>query len=139
MGNDLLPDWRNQFFPGQGSTDLVAAFVGVWVDSLLQVAEGIPKQERLPFFDGPFAVDILTTQKGFVNLGFLRDEKTVISKTVDIRQLLAHGHSVAHELLSLCKQRRWSSRDTETLAAWRGSLTPFVVFAAEKQKSEHGD
>jgi len=24
-------------------------------------------------------------------------------------------------------------------AAWRGSLTPFVVFAAEKQKSEHGD
>jgi hypothetical protein len=24
-------------------------------------------------------------------------------------------------------------------AAWRGSLTPFVFFAAEKQKSEHGD
>ena len=24
-------------------------------------------------------------------------------------------------------------------AAGRGSLTPFVVFAAEKQKSEHGD
>ena len=38
----------------QGWTDLVAAFVGDWVDSLLRLAEGIPKPERLPFFDGPF-------------------------------------------------------------------------------------
>ena len=85
----------------QGWTDLVAAFVGDWVDSLLRLAEGIPKPERLPL---TVRLDISTTQKGFVNLGFFRGEKTVISTTVDIWQFLEHGHSVARKLLSLCKQ-----------------------------------
>jgi hypothetical protein len=107
---------ENQFFPGQGWTDLVATFVGGWVEGLLRVAEGISKEERVPFFDGPFAVDISTAQKGFVNLEFLRDGKPMISKTADIRHLLVHGHSVARELLSLCQHKQWSNRDTETLA-----------------------
>jgi hypothetical protein len=85
---------ENQFFPGQGWTDLVAAFVGVWVEGLLRVAEGISQKERVAFFDGPFAVDVSMPQKGFLSLNFVRDEKPVLSKTVDIMHLLAHGHSV---------------------------------------------
>jgi hypothetical protein len=96
---------ENQFFPGQGSTDLVAAFVGAWVEGLVRVAEGISKQERVPFFDGPFAIDISMPEKGFVNLSFVRDEKSVISKTVEIKHLLAHGQSVARKLLSQCQKR----------------------------------
>ncbi len=106
---------ENQFFPGQGWTDLVAAFVGAWVEGLVRVAEGISKQERVPFFDGPFAVDISLQEKGFVNLNFVRDEKSLISKTVEIKHLLVHGQSVARELLSKCQLRQWSNRDTETL------------------------
>jgi len=106
----------NQFFPGQGWTDLVAAFVGVWVEGLLRVTDGICKKERVAFFDGPFAVDVSMPQKGFVNLDFVRDEKPVLSKTVEIKHLLAHGHAVARELLSHCEHRKWSNRDTETLA-----------------------
>jgi hypothetical protein len=50
-----------------------------------------------------------------VNVNFGRDEKTVISKTVEIKHLVAHGQSVARELLSQCQHRQWSNRDTETL------------------------
>ena len=106
----------SQFFPGKGWTDLVAAFVAVWVEGLLRVAKGISEKERVPFFDGPFAVDISMPQKGLVNLSFVRDETPVLSKTVEIKHLLAHGHSGAHELLSRCQHRQWSNRDTENLA-----------------------
>lgn len=107
---------ENEFFPSQGWTDLVAAFVGAWAEGLVRVAQGISKQERVPFFDGPFAVDISIRQKGFVDLSFVRDEKSTLSRTVEIKHLLAHGHSIARELLSLCQRRQWSNRDTETLA-----------------------
>lgn len=107
---------ENQFFPGQGWTDLVAAFVLVWVEGLLRIAQGVSKKESIPFFDGPWAVDISMPEKGLVNLSFVRDEKPVLSKTVDIKHLMAHGHSVACELLSKCERRQWSNGDTEALA-----------------------
>jgi hypothetical protein len=106
---------EDEFFPGQGWTDLVAAFVGAWMEGLIRVADGNSKQERIPFFDGPFAVDISMPQKGFVKLSFVRDEKSLLSKTVEIRHLLAHGQSVARELLSQFQKRGWSNPDTETL------------------------
>ena len=106
----------HQFFPGQGWTDLVVAFVGVWIEGLIRVADGSSTEERIPFFDGPFAVDVSAAQKGFVDLSFLRDEKLVISKKVETRHLLAHGRSVARDLLSLCQQRGWSNKDSENLA-----------------------
>jgi hypothetical protein len=107
---------ESEFFPGKGWTDLVAAFVGAWVRRLRQVAEGISKQERVPFFDGPYAVDVSMTQKGYAVLSFLRNEEPVFSKIVEIKSLLAHGRSVARELLSKCEQRQWSNQDTELLA-----------------------
>jgi hypothetical protein len=105
---------ENEFFPGKGWTDLVAAFVGAWVQGLVRVAHGSSQQERVPFFDGPFAVDISMRQKGFVDLSFVRVEKSTLSRTVDIKHLLAHGHSVGSELLSLCRQRQWNNRGTVT-------------------------
>ena len=106
---------ESEFFPDQGWTDLVAAFVGAWIDGLVRVAEGTSNQERIPFFDGPFAVDISMPQKGFVDLNFIRADKSLFSKTVEIRHLLAQAKSVARELLSRCQKRQWSNPDTETL------------------------
>lgn len=107
---------ESQFFPDKGWTDLVAAFVGGWLEGLLRIAEGISMKERVAFFDGPFAVDISMPQRGLVDLSFVHRDKPALSKAVEIKHLLAHGHSVARELLSLCQQRQWSDDDTETLA-----------------------
>ena len=45
----------NQFFPGKGRTDLVAAFVAGWLDGLLLVTTGTVENQRVQFFDSPFA------------------------------------------------------------------------------------
>jgi hypothetical protein len=106
----------SRFFPRNGWTDLVAAFVVAWLEGLLRVAEGICKKERVHFLDGPFAVDISMSQKGLVNLSFVHEETSEISKTVDVRQLLAHGDSVSKALLSKCQRKGWDNNDTDALA-----------------------
>src|SRR5438552_681734 len=63
----------NQFFPGKGWTDLVAAFVAGWLDGLLLVTTGTVAKQRVPFFDGPFAVDISMPQKCLANLSFVHN------------------------------------------------------------------
>ena len=104
-----------RFFPQRGWTDLVAGFVAAWLDGLLRVAGGISKNERVAFFDGPFAVNISMPQKGFVNLSFEHSEKSEMSKDVEAKQLLAHADSVARELLSKCQHKGWENNDTVTL------------------------
>jgi hypothetical protein len=108
---------ENQFFPQKGWTDLVAAFVAAWLSGLLRVTGGITEQERVCFFDGPFAVDISRVQKGLLNRSFVHKEKSELCKTVEVKQLLAHAHSVSRELFSRCEHQGWSNKDTDALAA----------------------
>ncbi|MGB7284338.1 MAG: hypothetical protein WBE13_18880 [Candidatus Acidiferrum sp.] len=103
-------------FPCAGWTDLVAAFVVAWLDGLLRVAEGTPAWNRIPFFDGPCAIEITTLQNGLVELRFFHEDKVQASATVALRDLLANARSVAKGLLSKCQQEGWSNIDTETLA-----------------------
>jgi hypothetical protein len=105
-----------RFFPQRGWTDLVVAFVAVWLDGLLRVTGGISKNERVAFFDGPFAINISMPQKGCVNLSFERNEKSEMSKDVEAKQLLAHADSAAKELLSKCQHKGWENSDTAALA-----------------------
>ncbi len=44
----------NQFFPGKGWTDMVAAFVAAWLEGLVRVTNGTVANQRVHFFDGPF-------------------------------------------------------------------------------------
>lgn len=105
-----------QFFPERGWTDLVAAFMAVWLEGLLRVTGGISKNERVPFFDGPFSVNISMPQKGFLNLSFERYDKSEMSKDVEAKQLLAHADSAAKELLSYSRRKGWEDSDTATIA-----------------------
>jgi hypothetical protein len=107
---------ENEFFPEKGWTDISPAFVAAWLNGLLLVSQGISKQERVPFFDGPLEIIISMPQKGFLELRFTHREKTKITKKVNVQGLLAHTASVARELLSNCPRRGWHNKDTETLA-----------------------
>jgi hypothetical protein len=107
----------NQFFPQRGWTDLVAAFLASWLEGLLRVTGGTTETDRVCFFDGPFAVDISSKQKGLLNLGFVHREKSELSKVVEVKQLLAHSVSVARELFSKCEHKGWNNQDTAAIAA----------------------
>jgi hypothetical protein len=102
-------------FPGAGWTDLVAAFVVAWLDGLSRVAEGAALWKRIPFFDGPCAVEITTLRNGLVELRFIHKDKVEASATVKLRDLLENARSVAKDLLSKCQQKGWNNNDTEVL------------------------
>jgi hypothetical protein len=107
----------SQFFPDKGWTDMVAAFVAVWLEALIRVTNGTVANERVHFFDGPFAVDFSVSQKGQVNLTFLHNEEPKLSTMAEVQQLRAHAVSVGQDLLSACQRRGWSDRDTQTIAS----------------------
>ena len=105
----------NQFFPDKGWTDMVAAFVAAWLEALVQVTNGTVTNQRVHFFDGPFAVDFSVRQKGLVNLTFLHNEESKLSTMVEAQQLRAHATSVGLELLQACQRRGWNNRDIEAI------------------------
>ena len=107
----------SQFFPGKGWTDMVAAFVAAWLEALVRVTNGTVANQRVHFFDGPFAVDFSVSEKGQVNLNFLHNEKSKLSTMVEVQQLRAHAASVGQELLLACQRRGWNDRDTEAIAS----------------------
>ena len=108
---------ESQFFPQKGWTDLVVAFAAGWLDGLRRVTQGISEKERAYFLDGPFALDLSMSQKGFLDLSFVHREKLQLSTGVEVEQLVAHSQEVARDLLSICDGRGWSNNDTEILAS----------------------
>jgi hypothetical protein len=47
---------NSEFFPERGWTDLVSAFLRIWLDALICIANGSAKKVNAPFLDGPLAV-----------------------------------------------------------------------------------
>jgi len=105
----------NTFFPGTGWTDLVAAFVRVWLDQLQRIARRTTTKERVPFFDGPLFVDLSVLPEGLVELRFIHKEEVKTTVTVSILDLLRNAESAAESLLSMCYRKGWSNQDTEAL------------------------
>ncbi len=107
----------SQFFPQRGWTDLLVGFVAAWLQGLLRVTRGIVEKERVEFYDGPFAIEISIAQEGHLNLNFVHQEKSELSKLVDARHMLAQSDSVGKELLAKCEHKGWNNKDIETLSA----------------------
>ena len=106
---------EGQFFPNREWTDLVAAFSRGWLDCLLQLAQGTTLRSTVPFYDGPFQVDIVAYSPGLVKLSFLGREDVRHSATAAIDALLKDGLSAAEKVLRNCQQLGWNNQDTEAL------------------------
>lgn len=107
---------EDTYFPERGWTDLVAAFVRAWLDELQRLAKGIKAKERVPFFDGPLAVELSVLTGGLVELKFTHKDEVKATLTAVILQLLHDAQSAAQNLLSMCRRNSWSNDDTERLS-----------------------
>jgi hypothetical protein len=108
---------NDKFFPGQGWTDLSAAFARVWLEATLQFANATMDKKRVPFFDGPLAVDISAKSDGYVCLDFIHKDAVKVTTTAKIQDLLENALAVGSLLLQNCRARGWSNSDTEALEA----------------------
>jgi len=110
IGND-------EFFPERGWTDLVSAFLRIWLQALISIADGSAKRVNVPFLDGPLAVFLSSHDKNLVELCFVHREATKYSAIVTTKELLHNAVAVAEEFIAVCGQRGWADGDTEALAA----------------------
>jgi len=108
---------NDKFFPGQGWTDLSAAFTRVWLEAVLQFAKGAIGKKKIPFFDGPLAVEISAKSDGYVNLDFIHKDVVTATTTAKIQDLLENALNVGRLTLQSCRARGWSNSDTEALEA----------------------
>jgi hypothetical protein len=105
-----------RFFPDRGWTDLSAAFVRGWLRGLLDL-KGASEKLRIPFFDGPLAVEISRNTDGSIGLDFIDiDNKEIkLTTTADFEELVRNALIVSNTILRGCRERGWSNADTEAL------------------------
>jgi hypothetical protein len=115
-----------QFFPDQGWTDLVVAVERSWLETVLAFAEGDTSSDEVPFYDGPFRVELAAADNGIVNLRFLRYGDVWHTSSADIRELLHDALTVGVQLTSSCAERRWSNKDTDELAILIDRATSYI-------------
>lgn len=104
------------FFPNQEWTDLVVAFEKDWLRTTLALADREFVSASVPFYDGPFRVEMTATDNGIVDLRFLRVDDIRYTGRANIHDLLDNALTVASQLISNCIERKWSNDDTDDLA-----------------------
>jgi len=107
----------NEFYPEKGWTDLVGAFLRIWLSALISIADGSQKKQDASFLDGPLTVYLSSDDRNLVQLTFVHREATRYSATATTKELLGNAITVAKDFLVLCRQRDWANDDTEAVAA----------------------
>jgi hypothetical protein len=106
----------NEFFPERGWTDLVGAFLRIWLGALISISDGSQLKQSAPFLDGPLAVHLSSYDKNLVELHFVHKGTTRCSATATTEDLLKNSIAVAKEFLVLCRKRGWGNEDTDAVA-----------------------
>jgi UDP-hydrolysing UDP-N-acetyl-D-glucosamine 2-epimerase len=110
----------NQAFPASWYTDLVVAFIAVWLDAIVKILSGKRNHERIRFYHNPYSVDISTAEKGAVDLEFIwhspSDDQLVESFHARIRELTQQSIEAAEGIIAVCNEREWSDPDIKMIA-----------------------
>jgi len=110
-----------QAFPASWYTDLVVAFICVWLTAVVKILTGKRNHERIRFYHNPYSVDISSAEEGAVDLEFIwhnvADDQLVASFHARIRELTQQSMEAAVSILAVCDERGWSDPDTRMIAA----------------------
>ena len=110
----------DQAFPAPGYTDLVVAFVSVWLEAVVLITSGQKNYVRVRYYHNPYSIDISAGERGAADLEFIwhsaGGDKLVASLTVRLRELMKQTVEIAERILATCEQRGWSDPDTQKIA-----------------------
>jgi hypothetical protein len=104
-------DW---YFPSMSWSDMPIAFVVQWLSALFHLSEN--ETSSISFYDGPFAVDLISKDGQVVELVFLHDESVEFTAKESLDNLMNNACHTARELLRACEERNWTNPDIESLS-----------------------
>jgi UDP-N-acetylglucosamine 2-epimerase (non-hydrolysing)/GDP/UDP-N,N'-diacetylbacillosamine 2-epimerase (hydrolysing) len=120
-------------FPSPGWTDLVVAFMGVWLEGIVLVLSGQRNHVRVHFYDGPYSIDLSSTGDGSADLEFIRNDASgdqlVAALRVRLRELMKQSMDAGERVAEICQQRDWTNPDTRMLSATLRSATKALARA----------
>ena len=125
----------DQAFPSAWYTDLVVAFISVWLDAIVKILSGKRNYERIRFYHNPYSIDVSSAEKGAVDLEFIWHnasvDQLVGSLHAQIRELTQQSMEAAARILEVCEERGWTDADTlklaDTLKAGKAALAKSPV------------
>ncbi len=111
----------DQAFPSAWYTDLVVAFICVWLEAIVKILSGKRNYERVRFYHNPYSIDISSAEEGAVDLEFIwhnaSADQLVGSLHARVRELTHQSMDAAAQILEVCKERDWEDPDIQKLAA----------------------
>jgi hypothetical protein len=106
-------------FPVSGYTDLIVAFIGVWLDAVVKIQSGQKNHQRVRYYHNPYSIDVSTSEKGSADLEFIwhaiSGDRLMASLPVRLRELLKQSADAGEGILAVCEQRSWADPDTQKL------------------------
>jgi hypothetical protein len=106
-------------FPGAGWSDFVVVILGWWLEALRQMsADGTPGDGHFRFMDGPYSFQARSLDEERTEVVCLEERvrelerKRSIVKTTELKDELFR---VGTEIVALCDELGWASRDVDAL------------------------
>jgi hypothetical protein len=112
-------------FPEATWSDLVAALLAGWAQSLLPLLYGEQSVATWHFMDGPFRAELRRTSNEALTVTTLQDRKVgsrthQVAHDVSLQSVLSQFRDVSNSLLTECNRRGWRSPDlTELISVSR--------------------
>lgn len=105
-------------FPAPRWNDFVVTILGWWAAASLRLLRNISAREKVHFMDGPYAVEMVKTSSGTLQLRALEGSDRIHEVAIEevsmmsfIDELICKSWNVVCE----CKRRDWWSNDVQTL------------------------
>jgi UDP-N-acetylglucosamine 2-epimerase (non-hydrolysing)/GDP/UDP-N,N'-diacetylbacillosamine 2-epimerase (hydrolysing) len=111
----------DQAFPSSWYTDLVVAFICVWLEAIAKILSGKRNYERIRFYHNPYSIDVSSAEKGAVDLEFIwhsaSTDQLITSLHARVRELAQQSMEAAAAILKVCEERGWEDPDIQKLSA----------------------
>jgi hypothetical protein len=101
-------------FPAAGWNDFIVVILSWWAGALLKTLRSNGDRVRVPFMDGPYAVDVAMSG-GMLNLRLITRDREVGTAEAALHSFVSSLTSQSRKVLHACRSLEWWSADADTL------------------------
>ncbi len=108
-------NFGDRIFPEIGWYDFVVVILSWWLEALKKIRTNSSNVEELDFMDGPLLVRINKTESDQCILECINKGYCEFTGAASLAVLLADLLKSANEVLAVCREKDWSSKDIDYL------------------------